>query len=46
MVASEESRSMYLNDTHREKVCFTQFSTSMAAWLLLTFLHVYTMYLD
>ena len=25
------------NDTHREKLCFTQFSTTMAAWLLLTF---------
>ena len=26
------------NDTHKQKVRFTQFSTSMAAWLLLTFL--------
>ena len=23
-----------MNDTHREKLCFTQFSTRMAAWLL------------
>ena len=26
-----------LNDTQREKLCFTQFSKIMAAWLLLTF---------
>ena len=26
-----------LEDTHREKICFTQFSTRMDAWLLLTF---------
>ena len=26
-----------LNDTHREELCFTQFSTKMATWLLLTF---------
>ena len=26
------------NDTHREKLCFTEFSTTMFAWLLLTFL--------
>ena len=26
-----------LNDTHREKLCFTQFSARMAAWLLLAF---------
>ena len=26
------------NDTHWEKLCFTQFSTWMAGWLLLTFL--------
>ena len=25
------------DDTYREKLCFTQFSTRMAAWLLLTF---------
>ena len=25
------------NDTHREKLCFTQFSTRMPAWLLVTF---------
>ena len=25
------------NDTHREKLCYTQFSTRMAAWLLLMF---------
>ena len=25
------------NDTHREKLCFIQFSTGMAAWLLLIF---------
>ena len=31
-----------LNDTHREKLCFTQFSARMAAWLLLTFSYVYT----
>ena len=27
----------FLIDAHREKPCFTQFSTRMAAWLLLTF---------
>ena len=27
-----------LNDIHREKLCFTRFSTRMATWLLLTFL--------
>ena len=27
-----------LNDTHMEKLCFIQFSTRMAGWLLLTFL--------
>ena len=26
-----------LSDTHRERLCFTQFSTGMAAWLLLSF---------
>ena len=26
-----------LNDSHREKLCFAQFNTIMAAWLLLTF---------
>ena len=26
-----------IDDTHMEKLCFTQFSTRMAAWLLLTF---------
>ena len=26
------------NDTHMEKLCFIQFSTRMAGWLLLTFL--------
>ena len=26
-----------VNGTHREKLCFTQFSIRMAAWLLLTF---------
>ena len=26
------------NDTHREKLCFTQFSTRTTAWLLLTLL--------
>ena len=26
------------NDTHREKLCFDQFSVRMTAWLLLTFL--------
>ena len=25
------------NDTHTWKICFTQFSTRMAAWLLLNF---------
>ena len=24
-----------LNNTHKEKMCFTQFTTKMAAWLLL-----------
>ena len=28
---------LLLNDTHREKQGFTQFSTGMAGWLLLTF---------
>ena len=28
---------MHLNDTRREKLCFTQFRARMAAWLLLTF---------
>ena len=28
---------VFYNDTHREKLCFTQFSTRMAPWLLLTF---------
>ena len=28
----------YLNDTHRERLGFTQFSTGMAGWLLLIFL--------
>ena len=27
----------HLNDTRREKLCFIQFSTRMAGWLLLTF---------
>ena len=26
-----------LNDTHREKLCSTKFSTRMTVWLLLTF---------
>ena len=26
-----------INDTHREKLCFTQFGTRMAVWLFLTF---------
>ena len=30
------------NDTHRENVCFNQFSKRMAAWLLLTFLIFFT----
>ena len=29
---------LLLNDTHKEKLCFTQLGTRMAAWLLLTFL--------
>ena len=29
-----------VNDTHREKLCFTQFITRMAAWLLL--FHMFT----
>ena len=28
---------LYFNDAHREKLCFTQFSIRIAAWLLLTF---------
>ena len=35
------SKSMIVNvliDTQREKLCFIQFSTRMASWLLLTFL--------
>ena len=31
-----------LNDTHKEKLYFTQFSTRMAAWLLLIFFHMFT----
>ena len=31
-----------LNDAHSEKLCFTQFSTRMAAWHLLTFFHMFT----
>ena len=38
------AKSLKINDTHRKKLCFTQFSTRMAAslgclaaWLLLTF---------
>ena len=27
----------FISDTHREKLCFTQFSTRTVAWLLLTF---------
>ena len=27
-----------IDDTHREKQCFVQFSTKIAGWLLLTFL--------
>ena len=36
---SEKTEVLYaeLNDAHRERLCFTQFSTRMAAWLLLTF---------
>ena len=30
-------KKMEVNDTHREKLCFTQFSRRIAAWLLLTF---------
>ena len=36
-----EVKSAYLhtpiNNTHKEKLCFTHFSTKMATWLLLTF---------
>ena len=28
----------YFNDNNKEKLCFIQFSTRMAGWLLLTFL--------
>ena len=31
-----------LNDTHKEKLSFTQFSTRIAAWLLLTFSIIFT----
>ena len=31
-----EKKLIIINDTHREKPCFAQFSTTMAAWLLLT----------
>ena len=38
---SETSKMKHLvrkvNDTHKEKLCFTLFSTKMAAWLLLIF---------
>ena len=32
-----ETMRLYINDTQREKRCFTQLSTMVAAWLLLTF---------
>ena len=34
VICSTKSKS--INDTHREKPCFTQFNTRMAAWLLLS----------
>ena len=36
---SDFRRIFFLNDTYREKLCFTQFRTRMAAWLLLTFFY-------
>ena len=37
MKTKEKIKSDPVNDTHREKLCLTQFSTRMAAWLLLIF---------
>ena len=37
MKTKEKIKNDPVNDTHREKLCFTQFSTRMAAWLLLIF---------
>ena len=37
MTLAKISLHCILNDTHREKLCFTQFSTGTAAWVLLTF---------
>ena len=34
---THSSSEEFLNDTHKEKLCFIQFSTRMAGWLLLTF---------
>ena len=36
-ILSQCSASTPCNDTHREQLCFTQFSTRMAGWLFLTF---------
>ena len=34
---SSSVKHQIVNDTHSEKLCFTQFSTIMSTWLLLTF---------
>ena len=39
--AFKNTKSNTLNDTHSEKLCFTQFSIRVASWLFLTF-YVYT----
>ena len=36
-ILSQCSASTPCNDTHREQLCFTQFSTRMAGWLFLIF---------
>ena len=36
-IAFNNSSGINLNDTQWEKLCFSLFSTKMAAWLLLTF---------
>ena len=37
VLQKDKSNPGILNDTHTEKLCFTQFITRMAAWLLLIF---------
>ena len=37
LICGENFEKMIFNDTHGEALCFTQFNTRMATWLLLTF---------